>query len=98
MDPTTAALEREHEALTKVKYINKVQIGKYEIDTWYFSPYPDEYGKVPKLWVCEYCLKYMRLEKTFRYHLVSPTHDEQHGFDTTLFFILIHNMKNNLIV
>ncbi|KAK2725430.1 histone acetyltransferase KAT8-like [Artemia franciscana] len=69
MDPTTAALEREHEALTKVKYINKVQIGKYEIDTWYFSPYPDEYGKVPKLWVCEYCLKYMRLEKTFRYHL-----------------------------
>ena len=28
MDPTTAALEREHEALTKVKYINRVQIGK----------------------------------------------------------------------
>ena len=28
MDPTTAALEREHEALTKIKYINKVQIGK----------------------------------------------------------------------
>jgi len=69
MDPTTAALEKEHEALTKVKYIDKVQIGKYEIDTWYFSPFPDEYGKQPKLWVCEYCLKYMRLEKTYRYHL-----------------------------
>ena len=37
MDPTTAALEKEHEALTKV---NKVQLGKYELDTWYFSPYP----------------------------------------------------------
>ena len=57
--------------LTKVKYIEKVQIGKYEIDTWYFSPYPDEYGKVPKLWVCEYCLKYVRLEKSYRYHMVS---------------------------
>ncbi len=45
-------------------------MGRYEIDTWYFSPYPEEYGKVPKLWVCEYCLKYMRLERTYRNHLV----------------------------
>ncbi|XP_074647511.1 histone acetyltransferase KAT8-like [Tubulanus polymorphus] len=68
MDPTTAALEKEHEAITKVKYIDKIQIGKYEIDAWYFSPYPEEYGKQSKLWICEYCLKYMRLEKSFRYH------------------------------
>lgn len=70
MDPTTAALEKEHEAITKVKYIDKIQMGKYEIDTWYFSPYPEEYGKVPKLWICEYCLKYMRMEKTYRHHIV----------------------------
>jgi len=68
MDPTTAALEKEHEALTKVKYIDRVQIGRFEIDTWYFSPYPEDYGKCPKLWLCEFCLKYMRLEKTYRYH------------------------------
>jgi hypothetical protein len=70
MDPTKAALEKEHEAITKVKYIDRIQIGRYEIDTWYFSPYPEEYGKQSKLWICEYCLKYMRLEKTYRYHLV----------------------------
>lgn len=29
MDPTTAALEKEHEAITKVKYIDKIQIGEY---------------------------------------------------------------------
>lgn len=68
MDPTTAALEKEHEAITKVKYVGQVQIGKYEIDAWYFSPYPEDYGKQQKLWVCEYCLKYMKLEKTYRYH------------------------------
>ncbi|GIY51534.1 hypothetical protein CEXT_805281 [Caerostris extrusa] len=68
MDPATAALEKEREAITKVKYIDRIQFGKFEIDTWYFSPYPDEYGKQQKLWICEYCLKYMRLEKTFRYH------------------------------
>lgn len=73
MDPTTAALEKEHEAITKVKYIDRIQIGKYEIDTWYFSPYPEEYGKQPKLWICEFCLMYMRLEKTYRYHMSECT-------------------------
>ncbi|XP_022663547.1 histone acetyltransferase KAT8-like isoform X1 [Varroa jacobsoni] len=79
MDPTTAALEKEHEALTKVKYIDKIQFGRYEIDAWYFSPYPDEYGKLPKLWICEYCLKYMRLEKTYRQHLSDCTWKQPPG-------------------
>nr|CAD7591165.1 unnamed protein product [Timema genevievae] len=79
MDPTTAALEKEHEAITKVKYIDRVQIGRYEIDTWYFSPYPEEYGKQPKLWICEYCLKYMRLEKTHRYHMSECTSRQPPG-------------------
>eukprot|EP00118_Oscarella_pearsei_P010110 m.60788 g.60788 ORF g.60788 m.60788 type:complete len:448 (+) comp34943_c0_seq17:679-2022(+) len=70
MDPTTAALEREHEAITKIKFIDKIQMGQFESDTWYFSPYPEEYGKQPKLYVCEYCLKYMRLEESYRDHLV----------------------------
>ncbi|XP_065218609.1 histone acetyltransferase KAT8-like [Planococcus citri] len=68
MDPETAALEREHEALTRVKYITRIQIGCFEIDTWYFSPYPDDYGKVPKLWICEYCLRYMRFEMSYNLH------------------------------
>jgi histone acetyltransferase MYST1 len=69
MDPTTAALEREHEAITKVKYVDKIQFGKYEVDAWYFSPFPEDFGKQPKLWICEFCLKYMKLEKSYRYHL-----------------------------
>ena len=86
MDPTTAALEKEHEAITKVKYIDKIQMGKYEIDTWYFSPYPEEYGKVPKLWICEYCLKYMRLEKTYRHHVVKFVEvSKTNSFMTRLF-------------
>uniref|UniRef100_A0A6A7FSF2 Histone acetyltransferase n=2 Tax=Hirondellea gigas TaxID=1518452 RepID=A0A6A7FSF2_9CRUS len=69
MDPTTAALEKEHEAITKVKYIKKIHMGRYEIDTWYFSPYPEEYKQVPFLYICQYCLLYMRLEITYRVHL-----------------------------
>ena len=71
MDPTTAALEKEHEAITRVKYIDSIEIGKYEIDTWYYSPYPDEYSKQKKLYICEYCIKYMKFEATYRRHLVS---------------------------
>lgn len=60
-----------HPQITKVKYVDKIQIGNFEIDAWYFSPFPEDYGKQPKLWICEYCLKYMKYEKTFRHHLVS---------------------------
>lgn len=70
MDPETAALEREHEALTRVKYITKIQIGKYEIDTWYFSQYPEKYAIEPKLYICEYCLKYMRFASSLQIHKV----------------------------
>jgi len=69
MDPTTAALEREHEAITKVKYVDRIQFGKYEVDAWYFSPFPDDFGKQSKLWICEFCLKYMKFEKSYRFHL-----------------------------
>ena len=68
MDPTTAALEKEHEKVTKVKYINTIQMGEFEMDAWYFSPFPEEYGKVTKLYVCEWCLKYMQHKKTLECH------------------------------
>lgn len=61
-------VEKEHAAITKVKYIDKLRISRFEIDTWYFSPYPMEYGKLSTLFVCEYCLIYMKLEKTFWCH------------------------------
>ena len=57
MNPTQAALEREHEEITKVKNINKIVFGKFEIDTWYFSPYPEDYAKLDYLYICEFCLK-----------------------------------------
>lgn len=65
---TSDAVEKEHEAITKVKYIDKLRFSRFEIDTWYFSPYPMEYGKLSTLYVCEYCMIYMKLQSTFWYH------------------------------
>jgi histone acetyltransferase MYST1 len=66
-----ATLEKEHEEITKVKNIQKIVLGKYEIDTWYFSPYPDEYCHEEILYTCEYCLKYMKRKKTYKNHLLT---------------------------
>ena len=35
---------------------------------WYFSPYPEEYCKEAKLFVCEFCLKYMKKKHTLDRH------------------------------
>ena len=65
-----AALEREHQALTKLKNIGRIELGRFEIDAWYYSPFPEEYCQ-EKLYVCEYCLKYMRHRKTLARHCES---------------------------
>jgi len=67
-DATLAQLEKEHEEVTKVKNIQCIELGKHEIDTWYFSPYPEEFAKCDKLFICEFCLKYMKKKKTLERH------------------------------
>ncbi|KAI0787884.1 histone acetyltransferase [Fomes fomentarius] len=42
--------------------IRKIRFGEYDIDTWYDAPFPEEYAAIPdgRLWMCEFCLKYMK--------------------------------------
>merc|ERR1711993_192611 len=46
-----------------------IQFGKHEISTWYSSPYPQEYARLPKLFLCEFCLKYMKSRPILRRHI-----------------------------
>ncbi|KAF9928389.1 hypothetical protein FBU30_002387, partial [Linnemannia zychae] len=43
-----------------VTAIKKIHFGDWEIDTWYVAPYPEEYSQQPILYICEFCLKYMK--------------------------------------
>ena len=61
-------LERQHDEITKVKNIQTIRLGRYEIDAWYYSPYPGEYARCERLYVCEHCLKYMRRHATLQQH------------------------------
>ncbi|VDN03964.1 unnamed protein product, partial [Thelazia callipaeda] len=75
------ALEKEHEEVTRVKHIERIRYGNYEIDTWYFSPYPDEYGKARSLYVCQYCMRYMKFERSYRTHLLECGRKEPPGVE-----------------
>jgi len=67
-DPTLAALEREHEEATKVKNIEKIYMGCWEVEAWYYSPYPEDYATEEKLFVCEFCLKYCKRKDNYLRH------------------------------
>ncbi|XP_008809530.2 putative MYST-like histone acetyltransferase 1 [Phoenix dactylifera] len=64
-----AASLQEHWALTKVKNIETIELGRYEIATWYFSPLPPEYKNSKKLYFCEFCLNILETKEQLQRHM-----------------------------
>ncbi|KAL4423134.1 hypothetical protein ABPG77_004817, partial [Micractinium sp. CCAP 211/92] len=60
---------REHEEFTKVKNIEKIELGRFEMETWYYSPFPPEYRDCRKLYFCEYDLQFFRHRHQMLRHL-----------------------------
>ncbi|XP_074647160.1 histone acetyltransferase KAT7-like [Tubulanus polymorphus] len=50
-------------------HIKGIEIGRYELNTWYSSPYPEEYSRLEQLYLCEFCLKYMKTSTILRRHM-----------------------------
>lgn len=51
-------VDDHHDDVTqRVRNIQKIEMGRFVVDTWYFSPYPEEYANVDVLFMCEFCLK-----------------------------------------
>nr|XP_049703682.1 histone acetyltransferase KAT6B isoform X3 [Helicoverpa armigera] len=46
-----------------------IEFGQWEIATWYSSPFPQEYARLPKLFLCEFCLKYAKSRAVLFRHL-----------------------------
>ena len=102
MDPTTALLEKEHEKVTKIKYINSIQLGQFEMNAWYFSPYPEDYGRASKLFICEWCMKYMQHAHSLTQHVCpqrQPPGREIYRkakMYWQIFFLSVYNREKNL--
>jgi len=63
----------EHEQVTKVKNVNTIILGRAQMDTWYFSPYPKELfmngSSLDKMYLCEFCLKFFAREVELERHM-----------------------------
>lgn len=59
---------KEHVENTKFKTINRIQMGPYLVDCWYFSPYPLEVQDTNLLYICNFCLGFYKFESEASRH------------------------------
>ena len=68
--------DRSHDDIvTRMKNIKMVQLGKFRIKPWYFSPYPQELTLEPVVYLCEFCLKYIKSFHCLKRHKVGKGQD-----------------------
>ncbi|ORY42764.1 hypothetical protein BCR33DRAFT_851415 [Rhizoclosmatium globosum] len=100
-----AARTAEATATTKLQKDNSLQIdaihfGKWRIHTWYAAPYPEEYCSQPTLYLCEFCLKYMKSPFMMKRHklkcpLKSPPGNEIYR-DNIISIFEVDGRKNKI--
>jgi histone acetyltransferase HTATIP len=88
---TSGSMTQSHSEVSRVKNLNKLQIGKHEVESWYFSPYPAEYAHLPVLYLCEFCLLYWPSATQLRRHrtkctLLHPPGNEIYRSDDISFY------------
>merc|ERR1712130_426216 len=67
--PKSAQIQSCSPGGTNIRTPQMIQFGKFDITTWYSSPYPQEYARLPKLFLCEFCLKYMKSRSILDRHI-----------------------------
>ena len=77
--------------ISRVRNIARIQMGKHEMETWYFSPYPASFAEADLVYICEFCLSYFDSLQTFSRHrskctLTHPPGNEIYRDDTASYF------------
>lgn len=75
----------------RVRNLSKIQMGKFEIEPWYFSPYPTSFSDADMIYIDEFCLSYFDDERAFHRHrskcsLLHPPGNEIYRDDYVSFF------------
>ncbi|ORD99321.1 ESA1 [Hepatospora eriocheir] len=85
----------------RIKNFDNIVLGKYSINTWYFSPYPKEVIKNKTVFICEYCLFYFSGMKQLKIHCTSCKLRHPPGLmvyqdnDNNLTFFEVDGFKQN---
>jgi len=89
---TSGSMTQNQTEIARVRNIEKVQMGKFEIEPWYFSPYPIDFIDVDMVYICEFCLSYYGDVTQFERHrskctLLHPPGNEIYRDDYVCFSI-----------
>ncbi|XP_030751236.1 histone acetyltransferase KAT7 [Sitophilus oryzae] len=63
-------IEEDLKSLPSTKGTKYIEMGKFEMEVWYQSPYPEDYARLPKLYICEFCLRYMKSRTILERHVM----------------------------
>jgi histone acetyltransferase HTATIP len=88
---TGGSMTQNQAEISRVRNLDKIQMGKFEIEPWYFSPYPAEFTDCDLVFICEMCLSYFGEAKQFERHrskctLMHPPGNEIYRDDYVSFF------------
>lgn len=77
--------------ISRVRNLGHIQMGAFEMEPWYFSPYPSSYTEADTIYICEFCLSYAESLQTFSRHrakctLLHPPGNEIYRDSSVSFF------------
>ncbi|XP_030555967.1 histone acetyltransferase Tip60-like [Drosophila novamexicana] len=68
-----STLRHQHNVVARMKNVEIIELGRYRIKPWYFSPYPEELCLMDCIYLCEFCLKYCKSRVCLGRHLIKCT-------------------------
>ena len=88
---TSGSMTQNPHEVSRVRNLDRVIMGKYEIEPWYFSPYPIELTDEDRIYIDDYTLQYFGSKKQYeRYRkkctLQHPPGNEIYRDDYVSFF------------
>lgn len=88
---TGGSMTQNQTEISRVRNLDKLQMGMHEIEPWYFSPYPAEFTDCDMVYICEFCLSYFGSQFQFGRHrkkcqLKHPPGNEIYRDDNVSFF------------
>lgn len=88
---TSGSMTQNPTEIHRVRNLTRLQMGKYDIEPWYFSPYPDSFSDVDLVYIDEFCLSYFDNKRAFERHrakctLVHPPGNEIYRDENISFF------------
>lgn len=88
---TGGSMTQNQTEISRVRNLERVQMGMHEIEPWYFSPYPAEFTDCDLVYICEFCLSYFGEDTQFKRHrkkctLLHPPGNEIYRDENVSFF------------